>query len=97
RQQELVCLTTGHVNCPRYLRGAAVMTETATPGLRERQQMSVPMLASLVVLVIAITASVGFVLARGGALSIGPGASPAASQAGAIVSSPPACTGARTS
>ena len=22
RQQELVCLTTGHVNCPRYLRGA---------------------------------------------------------------------------
>ena len=76
RQQELVCLTTGHVNCPRYLRGAAVMTETPTAVVRERQQMSVPMLASLVVLVIAITASVGFVLARGGALSIGPGASP---------------------
>ena len=22
RQQELVCLTSGHVNCPRYLRGS---------------------------------------------------------------------------
>jgi len=93
RQQELVCLTTGHVNCPRYLRGAAVMTETPKPVVRERQQMSVPMLASLVVLVIAITASVGFVLARGGALSIGPGASPAASQPVAIVSSSPASIG----
>jgi LysM repeat protein len=93
RQQELVCLTTGHVNCPRYLRGAAVMTETPTAVVRERQQMSVPMLASLVVLVIAITASVGFVLARGGALSIGPGASPGGSQPVAVVSPSPASIG----
>ena len=28
RQQELVCLTSGHVNCPRYLRGALVAGET---------------------------------------------------------------------
>ena len=27
RQQELVCLTSGHVNCPRYLRGALVAGE----------------------------------------------------------------------
>jgi hypothetical protein len=27
RQQELVCLTGGHVNCPRYLRGAMVAEE----------------------------------------------------------------------
>lgn len=90
RQQELVCLTTGHVNCPRYLRGAAVMTETPKPVVRERQPMSVPMLASLVVLVLAIAASVGFVLARGGALSIGPGASPGTSQPVAVVSASPA-------
>ena len=90
RQQELVCLTTGHVNCPRYLRGAAVMTETPKPVVRERQPMSMPMLASLVVLVVAIAASVGFVLARGGALSIGPGAAPAGSQPVAVVSPPPA-------
>jgi hypothetical protein len=90
RQQELVCLTTGHVNCPRYLRGAAVMTETPKPIVRERQPMSVPMLASLVVLVLAIAASVGFVLARGGALSIGPGASPGASEPVAVASPSPA-------
>ncbi|HET9082923.1 MAG TPA: LysM domain-containing protein [Candidatus Limnocylindrales bacterium] len=90
RQQELVCLTTGHVNCPRYLRGAAVMTETPKPVVRERQPMSVPMLASLVVLVVAIASSVGFVLARGGALSIGPGASPGASEPVAVVSPSPA-------
>jgi hypothetical protein len=27
RQQELVCLSSGHVNCPRYLRGALVIAE----------------------------------------------------------------------
>ena len=27
RQQELVCLTAGHVNCPRYLRGALVASD----------------------------------------------------------------------
>jgi hypothetical protein len=86
RQQELVCLTTGHVNCPRYLRGAAVMTETPTPVVREGRTMSPAMLGSLVVLVMALTASVAFVLARGGALSIGPGASPVGSAPVAVVS-----------
>ena len=70
RQQELVCLTTGHVNCPRYLRGAAVMTETPTVIVREGRAMSRAMLGSLVVLIAALTASVAFVLARGGALDI---------------------------
>ena len=37
RQQELVCLASGHVNCPRYLRGAigtdrAAATPAADPG-----------------------------------------------------------------
>ena len=27
RQQELVCLTSGHVNCPRYMRGAMTSTK----------------------------------------------------------------------
>ena len=27
RQQELVCLTSGHVNCPRYLRGSSRLAE----------------------------------------------------------------------
>ena len=86
RQQELVCLTTGHVNCPRYLRGAAVMTETPTPVVREGRSMSPAMLGSLVVLVMALTASVAFVLARGGVMSIGPSASPGVSAPVAVVS-----------
>jgi hypothetical protein len=72
RQQELVCLSTGHVNCPRYLRGAAVIAEAPTPVIRQGRAMSPAMLGSLVVLVLALSASVGFVLARGGALDIGP-------------------------
>ena len=42
RQQELVCLTSGHVNCPRYLRGALIAGEpprrriVAGPVLRRR-------------------------------------------------------------
>jgi hypothetical protein len=90
RQQELVCLSTGHVDCPRYLRGAAVMTETPTAVIREGRAMSPAMLGSLVVLVMALTASVAFVLARGGALSIGPTASPGSSAPVAIVSPSPA-------
>jgi hypothetical protein len=74
RQQELVCLSTGHVNCPRYLRGAAAVSEVPTPVIREGRAMSPAMLGSLVVLVLALSASVGFVLARGGALDIGPAA-----------------------
>jgi hypothetical protein len=86
RQQELVCLTTGHVNCPRYLRGAAVLTETPAPVVREGRTMSPAMLGSLVVLVMALTASVAFVLARGGVMSIGPSGSPLGSAPVAVAS-----------
>jgi hypothetical protein len=86
RQQELVCLTTGHINCPRYLRGAAVLTETPPPVVRQGRAMSPAMLGSLVVLVMALSASVAFVLARGGAMGIGPTGSPGASAPVAVVS-----------
>lgn len=101
RQQELVCLSTGHINCPRYLRGAAVVAEAPKAVVREGRAMSPAMLGSLVVLVLALSASVGFVLARGGALNIGPSgviaspsasalavASPSAAVATALVAAP---------
>jgi LysM domain-containing protein len=89
RQQELVCLSTGHVNCPRYLRGAAVIAEAPTPVVREGRAMSPAMLGSLVVLVLALSASVGFVLARGGALDIAPpGVQASASPSAVAVASP---------
>ena len=95
RQQELVCLSTGHVNCPRYLRGAAVMAETPKPVVREGRAMSPAMLGSLVVLVLALSASVGFVLARGGALDIAPpGLAASASPSSVAAASPSAASGA---
>jgi len=69
RQQELVCLTSGHVNCPRYLRGAAVIMEAPTPVVRTGRTVTTPMFASLVLLVMAISASVAFGMARGFSLT----------------------------
>jgi hypothetical protein len=65
RQQELVCLVSGHVNCPRYLRGAAVV-ETPTPVVRTGRTLTTPVFASLVLLVMAVSASAAFAFARGG-------------------------------
>jgi LysM repeat protein len=61
RQQELVCLTTRHVDCPRYVRAAA-------PPSRARQapRVSRAIVAALGILLVSAVASFGFVLARGG-------------------------------
>jgi LysM domain-containing protein len=70
RQQELVCLTSGHVTCPRYLRGAAV-ARPASRRIRRIHPIPAPGLgratgAATVLLAAAVVASVGFVFARGG-------------------------------
>jgi LysM repeat protein len=85
RQQELVCLTSGHVNCPRYLRGAAVIMETPTPVVRSGRTVTTPMFASLVLLVMAISASVAFGMARGFSLT-GVMPSPSATSIAAVPS-----------
>jgi hypothetical protein len=71
RQQELVCLTSGHVNCPRYLRAAAVTRRPIRrrlPSMRPIPTASVGRATGLatIVLTVAVVGSVGFVLARGG-------------------------------
>jgi LysM repeat protein len=66
RQQELVCLSSGHVNCPRYLRGASIAVEAPTPVVRTGRTLTTPVFASLVLLVMAVSASVAFAFARGG-------------------------------
>lgn len=104
RQQELVCLGSGHVNCPRYLRGALVATE-AVPSAPVRRNLSTPVIASALALVLASAASVGFLFARGGLslpvrspepLTAVASASPSAAASGAIVAlaSPSASVGA---
>ena len=78
RQQELVCLTAGHINCPRYLRGAVSATDAAEAAVVAgrsfrpptlpvgRPSISPAILAALVMVVVAFAASVSFVVARGG-------------------------------
>ena len=67
RQQELVCLTSNHVNCPRYLRGAAE-TATVVPVARVRPKavMTPAISAALIILALSFGASVVFGLANGG-------------------------------
>ena len=89
RQQELVCLASGHVNCPRYLRGSLgtddpprrpPRTGTVTPAI----------FASLALFALAFALSVGFVIANGGLmLSAAPTATVVGAVLGEIESSPP--------
>jgi hypothetical protein len=65
RQQELVCLTRSHSNCPRYLRGALVFGEP-TVSHRVPKGPSVAILGAALTLAIAASLSVGFLLVRGG-------------------------------
>lgn len=74
RQQELVCLTSGHANCPRYLRGALVARQARRS--LPLPNASPPVLASALVLVLSAIASVGFLFARGGLALAIPSAAP---------------------
>lgn len=65
RQQELVCLTSGHVNCPRYLRGSTPVDVVPVPAPVTRA-VSAPIAAALAVFVAAFLVSIAFVVANGG-------------------------------
>jgi LysM repeat protein len=81
RQQELVCLTRGHQDCPRYLRGALVLREADAPAA-PRRTLSGATVAALVLLAVSAGASFAFVLMRGGlTLPVGPGATQVAAAA----------------
>ncbi|HEX5824225.1 MAG TPA: LysM domain-containing protein [Candidatus Limnocylindrales bacterium] len=86
RQQELVCLTASHVNCPRYLRGEALAA--APPPKPVREPISAAVVGSALVLAAALAASLGFLVVRGG-FDL-PIASPGASQLAAISTASPA-------
>jgi hypothetical protein len=65
RQQELVCLSSGHVNCPRYERGS-VAHPVALRAVTARRTITPATGAALALLGLAFMASVGFVVATGG-------------------------------
>jgi LysM repeat protein len=95
RQQELVCLTSGHANCPRYLRGVLIPRE-AVARTPVKRGPSAPVIAASLALVTAAAASIGFLLVRGGlgmpVPSIQPSlvavVSPAPSSAAVAIASP---------
>jgi hypothetical protein len=62
RQQDLVCLRSAHVDCPRYLRGAT----TANSAKRQRTPVPRATVAALLILVLSAGISFGFVVQRGG-------------------------------
>ena len=86
RQQELVCLSTGHINCPRYLRGALVASEVPARRVRVRSAITPAIAAALVVLLLSAAVSLGFVVANGGltlpVAAVGTSAPPSSTAAG---------------
>jgi LysM domain-containing protein len=110
RQQELVCLTSGHVNCPRYQRAStpvpmttaiAEAASSATRTVRVNAQRPVGVTpataAALAVFLVAFAVSLGFMLANGGlALSGAATPAPSAGVLGEVETAPPAATPAPT-
>lgn len=65
RQQELVCLTNAHLNCPRKLRGSLITRQRAKPA--PTSPAVTPAIAvAMIVLAVAFLVSLGFVVGNGG-------------------------------
>ena len=97
KQQELVCLRTSHVDCPRYQRGAMVAAPAAgaaagSAAARPRSGPAVPRatLAALLILVLSAGISFGFVVQRGGIAMPVVGASPSPTSVAAVKTDSPA-------
>ncbi len=84
-QQELVCLASDHVDCPRYAQGMVRVREAAARRERARR-FARPTTAAIGFLVLSAAASFAFVMARGG-LAMPAGSGPGA-VAGASASAP---------
>ena len=64
RQQDLVCLASAHVNCPRYLRG--LLLAGAPPPRPVREPLSPAIVGAALILAASLAASFGFLVVRGG-------------------------------
>src|SRR4029079_7834387 len=90
RQQELVCLSSAHVNCPRYLRGAVGLPAPVEP-VSAARRITPATAGALALFALAFVISVGFVVATGGlALTAAvPTATPGGAVLGEIETAPP--------
>jgi hypothetical protein len=90
RQQELVCLTSGHVNCPRYMRGLMALNRPLERVTATRTV--IPATAgALAIFALAFMASLAFVVANGGLTLNVAAATPITSGAvlGEVATAPP--------
>ncbi len=89
RQQELVCLSSGHVNCPRYLRGSLGAPEPVER-VRVPRAVTRATAGALVVFALAFAVSLAFVIANGGLVlsAAAPTSSPAGSVLGDVATPP---------
>jgi LysM repeat protein len=100
RQQELVCLTLAHANCPRYLRGSLLARQAALAMPRTRT-LTGAIFGAILILIASSAASFAFVLSRGGleipvaspgvaneVAAVSPSTPPPSSTAVAVVPSP---------
>jgi len=94
RQQELVCLTTGHVNCPRFQRGTiAEPAPIEVPihlNLNRSVHVTPATAGAIAVFLVAFAISLGFMVANGG-LALTAAATPGPTEAvlGAVETTPP--------
>ena len=92
RQQELVCLSTAHVNCPRYLRGSVGLPAPVEPVTVTATRTVTPATAAALALFgLAFVVSVGFVVATGGLTLTAavPTATPGGAVLGEVETAPP--------
>ena len=66
RQQELVCLSSAHVNCPRYLRGSVGLVAAPVERVAPTRTVTAATGAALALFGLAFVVSIGFVVATGG-------------------------------
>ena len=90
RQQELVCLSSAHVNCPLYLRGA-VGLPAPVESVAAARRVTPATAGALALFGLAFLISVGFVIATGGLTLTAavPTATPGGAVLGEIETAPP--------
>ncbi len=90
RQQELVCLSNAHVNCPLYLRGAVGLPAPVEP-VSAARRVTPATAGALALFGLAFVISVGFVVASGGLTLTAavPTATPGGAVLGEIETAPP--------
>ena len=86
RQQELVCLQTVHVSCPRYMRGTLLAEESAAAEAEKTPRAQMPWLTIAGLVLIALVGLVAIISMAGLLPGTGNGPAPTSSQVAVVPS-----------